>query len=820
MSGKLSDAKSCRSCPPPAAQRIYAPTIGTPEAGGSEIVLNSRSPEPLEITPTFYTAEGVAVVGQPVQLQPAEIRFVDIRSLIPPKHRGRHRWGGMAIDYAGGVLEAWAQLALLGVGKGGSVDVTFSILGDRRSDVQEAVWWTPARATSVIALGNSSGAAVSARLEYDNGETQSVEVAPFATEYVRRRAGAANGAQALTGGFGESVKIITAGPAGSLRAAGFVTADERRFASSIRFYDPRTIVQPNLYATKFRVQNAVEPHLLLKNISDGPLTVTPRFLPLSGEAGAPLELPPTTLAGHELAELDLTPLLAAAAARTELDLVSVQILNSGAPASLIGALCSSDATAPVTYDVPLRDTGASRNGTGSYPWRVDDDYNTVVSITNVSAGPAKFHVNIRYAGGSYDLKPRELAAGATATFDLRALLDDAAPDVHGEALPRAVTSGQFHWSVYGGGADVPSLIGRSEVVSPSRHISSSYSCPTCCRDSGPYGSFNPNAVTLLIDGVEQVGLAGSMSDCNGNSWQLGDIMGETTLSVQDSSVLAWASGQYGLTGMGVGSSDYYATWQLTEWTSDGMDCYVVYYNAGDTGQAGIDRLRVRSTSTIAADSSATSTAIVANEALPIFVEAVDANGLVDTANNSLVTFSTPTRTLDSSETGFPASFHLSGGSFSRNVLLNRVVGTGAGTTFRFRPSAGGNLDYFFYTYFRVLASREGLVGGTTSCSHVISANDHFVALPAAVQCSTGVTLLNGTTLVNTTVLDKGPWFPNSTASTGNPCVGGDDPYWNTGGVPRVLGTNCDSNNAAIDLADGTFSDLGLSGTSSILWRFR
>jgi hypothetical protein len=359
------------------------------------------------------------------------------------------------------------------------------------------------------------------------------------------------------------------------------------------------------------------------------------------------------------------------------------------------------------------------------------------------------------------------------------------------------------------------------MVSASRHISSSYSCPNCCPDTGPYGSFNPNAVSLLIDGFAQVGILGAMSDCNYNFWQIGDIMGGAALSVQDSGVLTWASEQSSLIGLAVGTSDYYATWQFTEWDSDGMDCYRMYYGAGDTGQAGIDRLRVRSTATIvSSDNTSTSTVIVANEALPIFVEAVDANGFVDTANNSTVRFSVPNRTLDSSETGFPASFGLSSGSFSRNIVLNRVVGAGAGTTFRFSPSAGGNLDYFFFTYFRVIASREGLVGNTTACNYVIQANDHFVALPAANLCNAGITLLNGATVVNTTVRDKGPWFPNSTATTGNPCVGSDDPYWNTGGVPRVLSTNCDTNNAAIDLADGTFADLGLSGNTSILWRFR
>jgi len=87
------------------------------------------------------------------------------------------------------------------------------------------------------------------------------------------------------------------------------------------------------------------------------------------------------------------------------------------------------------------------------------------------------------------------------------------------------------------------------------------------------------------------------------------------------------------------------------------------------------------------------------------------------------------------------------------------------------------------------------------------------------MCDAVVTLRNGTKHEDTTVRDVGPWYPHSNAHTGNPCVGGEDPYWNTDGVPRVLGQNCDANNAAIDIGDGTFADLGLPGTGTVLWRF-
>src|SRR5215217_4451463 len=113
----------CNSCPPPTDRKIYVPAIDLPEARTAEIVLNSRSPHVIEVTPTFYTETGDPIVGEPLQLQPTEIRFARIDSLIP-KYNRHHRWGGMSLSYVGGLLEVWAQITFHGAGGSGSIDET------------------------------------------------------------------------------------------------------------------------------------------------------------------------------------------------------------------------------------------------------------------------------------------------------------------------------------------------------------------------------------------------------------------------------------------------------------------------------------------------------------------------------------------------------------------------------------------------------------------------------------------------------------------------------------------------------------------------
>lgn len=574
------DAKQCPSCPEPSQQTIYAPTIGLPEASGGQIVLNNRSPKVMDVVPTFYMEDGTAMMGKTIQLQPTEIRFLDIQKLIPAQHRGRHSWGGMSLSYTGHVLEVWAQITLTRVGGAGSADVTFSVVDGRGSDVQEAVWWMPERGAAAIALGNSSGTPLHTTIQFTNGEYQDVDIAPFATKYIRLRAQGRSGPGTLPGGSAEAVRLTTTGAPGSLRAVGVVTSTNRDYTSSIRFYDPQGVVQPHLFATNLRLKNSL-PRMVLKNTSDTEVTAQPRFRPAAGEGGVVVELPPLKLNAQEAVEVDLGPLVIAAAGRSDLESVSVQVTNTGSPGSLIGALNSLRTDTGTFYDVPLRDSGKTRNLTGSYPWRVDNDYTTVVTITNVGEQPAKFHVDVRYPGGSYYLAPRELAVGETAAFDLREMRAGQKPDHKANKFPGWVASGQFHWSVAPTPGE-PKLIGRAEVVSSTKGVSSSYSCPVCCPDAGPYGGWVAGA-TLFVDGFAARTSSGEYHDCygyitsSGAIWMNRQWTDDTTVATNDP-----GNGyETTLHGLSAGFTNLIGEFGQQYYDNDGMDCYYRYYDAHD-----------------------------------------------------------------------------------------------------------------------------------------------------------------------------------------------------------------------------------------------
>ncbi|MEV6008720.1 hypothetical protein AB0M29_18115 [Streptomyces sp. NPDC051976] len=139
---------------------------------------------------------------------------------------------------------------------------------------------------------------------------------------------------------------------------------------------------------------------------------------------------------------------------------------------------------------------------------------------------------------------------------------------------------------------------------------------------------------------------------------------------------------------------------------------------------------------------------------------------------------------------------------------------------------------------RVYATREGLVGGTTANGHVIQSNDHFVALPSRRGLSPNgsgqysVQVCGPVRCETAPVWDVGPW--NTT-----------DDYWNPSSTRQSFGDLAQglpeaqaayqngynggldgfgrhvSNPAGIDLADGTFYNVGLNDngwvTVTYLW---
>jgi hypothetical protein len=214
---------------------------------------------------------------------------------------------------------------------------------------------------------------------------------------------------------------------------------------------------------------------------------------------------------------------------------------------------------------------------------VDGDYTTIVNITNISEQPANFIVDIRFPSGHYFLPAQEVPVAGTATFDLRKLIAEQQPDNQGNLIPPSVKGGQFHWSVFGG-PETSKLIGRSEVVSLSAQVSSSYSCPACCPDSGPLSNGMNTTGAVRVGGFIPASEPGYMADCNGYWTSMGDISVDGWWS--QASYMAAVNPSSGsstqIEGMSPGDTMIQNTWWFYQWDPGPDDCYRYSFTGGDS----------------------------------------------------------------------------------------------------------------------------------------------------------------------------------------------------------------------------------------------
>jgi len=231
-------APECARCGPSGNQAIYIPLIDLPEVQGSEIVFNSRSPQAMDVTPVFYKRNGETVIGDPVRVGSAEIRYVNIMELLPERRRKESNWGGFALTYDGFNREMWSQFRFIGVNGGSNVDEFFTVKDEARSANYQATWWTPEKSEAIVALGNITDKATSASVTFASGRLRKINLPPHATELVRDEHSNRGGA--------ESVIIEVTGAPGSVIPTGIITAKDGSFNSVIRFYDPTRAKQSNL----------------------------------------------------------------------------------------------------------------------------------------------------------------------------------------------------------------------------------------------------------------------------------------------------------------------------------------------------------------------------------------------------------------------------------------------------------------------------------------------------------------------------------------------------------------------------------------------
>lgn len=544
---------------PPKANSMFVPLAHVTYFGAADLMLNNRGIVVRDIVPTWYIEGESPIVGETIHLPAGRATFYDIRTFLPP-HIRLSQVQGLKLAYDGHLREVWAQ-AILRPARNAepsqSLDAPFSMAADFKGSTLETVWPVTTRnARAVVALANTSDAAITvavASSESLPGKREDVKLPAHSGKLINMSVHA--GPRTAGGAW---MRLTSSGAPGALRALGFIANNQDRVPRLTRFVDRAAANGRDLFATGLSTVN-IRATVSLRNIGEAPLVGTVDLLRLDS-ADVVLSVATVSLAPGDATVVPFDP-----SSLAGLDRVTVRVRNTGVVGSLVGALHATDVITGLGYELPLRDIGPARASTGGYPWRLDGDYETVVSITNVGTTSATFHARLHYGNTDYKPKPVQLQPGQTATFDIRKLRDQRVRDSGGQTIPASLTSGQFYWSTERSDGR---FSGRAEIVSINEHVSSSFSCWQCCGDSvtGSY-AYLDGENNIGIGRINVVSLSQNWEDCNG--YYMGNY-GASGLWTYNSGILSLAtiSGDYYFTGISNGSTSPTAAMWEQEWRQE------------------------------------------------------------------------------------------------------------------------------------------------------------------------------------------------------------------------------------------------------------
>jgi hypothetical protein len=519
---------------------------------------------------TVYSLDGTALAPVSITLNGSETRNLDIKALAPDQ-ASKQNLGGVSISFTGATMGVGAQITISGHNGFGNVDAPLLADSTYKSNSIDAVWWAPAHAHSYLILGNSSADTLKVDLTYGAGKQDQVKLAPHATVLQK----VDDGSDDLSLEAVDSVHVTAPGDPGALRLTGYTISDDEHFVSTIQAFDPASSTEPAIYANGLHFSGGTN-HMVVKNASTQALRISATIFPLKTDSSpGTISISPTAVMAGATAELDLSGIVGK---QTEFDGAAVKVESTGSAGSVIASFVHHDRQGRVVRSSIFKDIGDPAVSTGSYPWRLDGQFQTSLYITNVGKVRAAFGGHIVPAEGpSYLIDSHYLDVGETAVFDLRQIRDQQIPDPKGVRLPKQSIAAQFEWTtIFGDGTQ--RLIGKSESVDESSSVSAISSNASCnCIGANTDASINFDILNafigypfpdIVVDGT-------SRNICTGIQTQYTIV--PTAWYVDSPNILSVTlnSGQTTstLTGLEPGTSKYHTLFYQDTW--DPVDCVLI-----------------------------------------------------------------------------------------------------------------------------------------------------------------------------------------------------------------------------------------------------
>jgi hypothetical protein len=568
---------------------------------GSVLTLNNPTGNSLFVQPTLYNLSGTAYAVPAITLAAQQQQSINISDWISAAGLGAtFKSGSLILSYnAPNPQFLGAQVVILKPAWSFSFDVPPEMPGGFVSSTLQGMWWRRGPASQArIVLTNTGTSSLTATVRFTDGLSHVVntvvQLGAHRTQVLDPIALAAPSVSVATGAGQVSlggVKITHTGVAGAMLAYGMLSDQAIGLSTHSQYVDSSVIQTQSVIGTHVMMGPPDIDGLAagttftsvarLRNVSGTTIVVTPviTYKQSSGaSSGLTVALPTRTLQPDQLDVMDLNAAATAAGAIGPFVGMGVKFTYTGQTQALVAQITSVDGSGNLAFEVPLKDPGVSMNRYGgSYPFKLDGDYRSVVHLRNTADTEADVTVQLDYEGGKFVSELLTLAPQQEIDVDLKKVRDQQVKDGIEQTLPPGVTNGRLTWFEHGDQA----VVGRMEIYSVSAGIASSFSCGyPCCPGSTRSVSFSPSVFDLDVGDIEDLRLLEErVSDC-GDPTTYGpfNVTGIATWSTTDASVASVTPvnrKKARITGNGAGPVQLRATYPSGEWIP--LACHFIPY---------------------------------------------------------------------------------------------------------------------------------------------------------------------------------------------------------------------------------------------------
>jgi hypothetical protein len=568
------------------------------EGFDSTIVLNNVQPRTIEVTPLVFDSTGHRIPAKTVTVRDLESVSVRLGDLID----NVNGYGYIGLQYMGIPMDIAAQMIISNQAK--SIAFNDLFMGMAMSTTLEGVFFLPKRSTNAsIAIADLSDAPADVHITFktsrDRRLDQVVTVSPHQMQLldVNSILGTAPEDRSSIG-----VSIDYSGKAGDIAVQGML-ADPNGFSANMRFVDPMVLKSTRLFSPALRINDSVTAITVLSNITAKDVTV--QLIGHYTLTGEPYQVPLQTLnlRQQSVALVDLSSALQAIP--LEAAGVGLEISHDDNVGGIVADVLLIDSSGSQVYQAAPKDTVGEAALAHTFPFRIDGDLDTIVTIANPSPTDSlEYSLFVFYDGDNYGYNGAPLKPGEIKQIDIRELRDKRTSGRHGEIIPGKVISGQVKLKVDQIGNSIQKEISESVIFDPGLKMSMAMSCAVCPPDGTGIGLTAYSVSGQLTDQSSNIGVVMYYSDSTYRTVSpIGVIYYSDDSSIANASTTSSTTNinfyAVGVTNVYLGTNDY--TW-YQDYNDDCIPTQFAFYAAvqttsgcGDDRGNIIKEYRVRST---------------------------------------------------------------------------------------------------------------------------------------------------------------------------------------------------------------------------------